>query len=177
MGEILKSSDLNVDQKARQYIQLQNDFLQYKKKFNSSLQPTPPASSSSSTPASVAPDPPTLTSTPLSTSVLPNRTPDPIPPLPLDHHSINQTQDSHQLIPQVDQPPASLQQLQTPVPVEMLTPPSSSSPVERKQKRPRYDLIKNHLDDDAHKVVGPYLQDHRTRRSRRIRNRYNPLFD
>jgi hypothetical protein len=59
----------------------------------------------------------------------------------------------------------------------MLTPPASSSPGERKQKQPRFDRIKNHLDDDAHKVVGPYLKEHRTRRSTRNRNHFTSLFD
>ena len=200
MGDILKSSNLNVDQKVRQYTQLQNDFLQYKKKLNSSLHPPTLTLSSSASipsvpsnlvPASVPTVPsnlapasvPTVPSNlaPASVPTVPtNSAPEQMTPISLDSHGgMNQPHDFQNPVTPSFQSNqhATPYPLTTQIPEGILTPPPSSSPGESKRKRPRYDLIKNYLDDDAHKVQGPYLKAYRTRRSTRIQNRHNPLFD
>ena len=143
MAGVLNNSTLNTDQKARQYVQLQNNFLQFKKKLNSSL-----LSSPTSEPTAVSnTDTPAEQTTPLSNT--------------------NAFSQSEITTPSIlsDQSPTA----QTPVgALGLLTPPPSASS-RKERKRPRYDLIKNYMDDDAQKVVGPYLKADRIRVRRSMR--------
>jgi hypothetical protein len=58
----------------------------------------------------------------------------------------------------------------TPITPGLLTPPPSTPRI--KPKQPRYDLLSNYMDDDAHKAIGIYGKADRLRRSIRIRERH-----
>ena len=173
MDRVLNETDLSLDAKARKYIQLQNDFLQYKKKLNSFFLPSQASRTS-----------PLTTTEPSSTNVMP-----PSPEQTQNTASFmdipaeqSKTISNNVEIVQPETPiNPNLPSVSTHLPsgpvfhsdtsADFLTPPPSLSPLQRKErKRPRY-AMKNYLDSDSHKTVGPYLKADRVRRSMRVKKR------
>ena len=163
MDALLKSPNLNTDQKAVKYMQLQNNFLQYKKQLTQSS-PFPPQV----TLATVEPP----------THFIPHE-PEPLqnelslmqPPSPVSGEVSGEEDDqpSPPVNEAISESPFASAHLSSPAQNHssaLLTPPTSISPRKRSRK-PRYKM-KNYLDSDSHKTFGPYSNAHNLRRSRRI---------
>ena len=158
MGDLLQNSNINTDQKARQYVQLQNNFLQYKKKLQPSS-PFPQATLATVEPPThfIPPEPEPDNEDPF------------VEPPARDSEQVSSEEDDQPSSPVNDSPFTSAvspsPQFQSSA---LLTPPSTISPPRKNRKRPRYP-IKNYLDSDSHKTFGPFSSAHRLRRSQRIR--------
>ncbi|KAJ7350964.1 hypothetical protein OS493_037582 [Desmophyllum pertusum] len=134
MDNVLSRTDLGEHDNARQYMQLQNKFLTYKRQLDSIPEATKQVQEQKQ-----------ISATPLVNKTTPMQVP--VTPMSTSSPFKTTVAATPTLVPSALTPPPT---------VELMSPP-------KKRKRPRIQL-KNYLDDDAQKTYGPFRRSRRNRK-------------